>query len=190
MGSKADHGPGRNQKLPRRPDDLIHNVPHGLAEHLQASMMGDVRRTNLNSILGTKNSSSTSRYILKGEESVGRLTQLLQTRLASCARSSLLQEGVSRRRPTAPLRAPAQRLHDVRVVERLAEGGVPEQERSESGSASRQTRARTIFTLGPAALRLARDRPPVRPAMERSVKTGRRLPRRASPPPRRRSPRA
>ena len=63
------------------PDDLIHMYRTDLQNIFKIPMMGDVRLDHqLNSILGTKKLVvDIDGYILKGEESVGRLTQLLQT---------------------------------------------------------------------------------------------------------------
>jgi hypothetical protein len=66
------------------PDDLIHMYRTDLQNIFKIPMMGDVRLDHqLNSILATKKLViDIDRYILKGEESVGNLTHLLQSTLS------------------------------------------------------------------------------------------------------------
>lgn len=62
------------------PDDLVHMYRTDLANMFKMPMLGDVRLDHqLNSILATKKVIiDIDDYILKGEESIGRMTHLLQ----------------------------------------------------------------------------------------------------------------
>jgi hypothetical protein len=66
------------------PDDLVHMYRTDLQNMFKMPLMGDVRLDHqLNSILGTKKVIvDIDDYILKGEESVGRMTHLLQSVVA------------------------------------------------------------------------------------------------------------